>query len=456
MSSEQLTRTAGAAEEKIRKPASRLKRFVAVLAFVAIVVFAGPPAYQYIRSQMAPSEAKGAWTQAKSSAEREDYEKAIQTADEIIAKFPRYAQKQDIAQTKTEWQQTLGALELWLQIEQSARQSQYERAILSAGKLLRDYPNSSYAGQVKAKLPLWQNIVSVSKQVIVLLTEAWNAKEARNLDAALASVMSALELDPNNAAARVLRAQVEAEKEAEDQIRQIAAEKQRQFENLKANAIASVNKKDWESAISLYTKASALHPDDPDVTDKLALSRFNLHLSDANSAEAEGDLKAAIDSYTKALSQTSSPVVRKELESAMSALQTHLEAEQMRLLLAQHLKMASEAALEGARMVRQSRRCWQRRRHVQARTGLLRRGRSRKRSCKGRRVVRKSRKGRQQRSDAQSRRDVLQRRKHAQEQSQGGRLAGQGRRAGQHAGHVQPRRGILQRRRNRKRLPTGR
>jgi len=344
---EQLTRTAGAAEEKIRKPASRLKRFVAVLAFVAIVVFAGPPAYQYIRSQMAPSEAKGAWTQAKSSAEREDYEKAIQTADEIIAKFPRYAQKQDIAQTKTEWQQTLGALELWLQIEQSARQSQYERAILSAGKLLRDYPNSSYAGQVKAKLPLWQNIVSVSKQVIVLLTEAWNAKEARNLDAALASVMSALELDPNNAAARVLRAQVEAEKEAEDQIRQIAAEKQRQFENLKANAIASVSKKDWESAISLYTKASALHPDDPDVTDKLALSRFNLHLSDANSAEAEGDLKAAIHSYTKALSQTSSPVVRKELESAMSALQTHLEAEQMRLLLAQHLKMASEAEAKG-------------------------------------------------------------------------------------------------------------
>jgi len=340
---EAVSQPASASEEQARKPASKFKVIVTVFAATVITVLAALTAYQYIDREETPHQALESWMQAQLSAAQQDYEGAIRTADAVIAGFPQYAGKQGVQHIRTTWQKTLAADSLWLSTEQLAGQSNYEQAIINARRLLKEYPDTRYANQAKAKLPLWQNAVSVNGQTSALLAKARGASDANDLDAALAAVASVLELAPGNVEAGAFRAELEATRRAEQRIRQITAQKQQQLEKLKADALASQNIKDWENAISLYTKASALNPEDAEVIDALAACRHNLNLSDAQTAEAKGDLDAAVEAYAKALSFKANPSLREKLES----LQSLCQAERTRREAQQSLRLASEAESKG-------------------------------------------------------------------------------------------------------------
>ena len=340
---EAFSQPASASEEQARKPTSKFKVLVAVSAATVITVVVALTASQYIGREETPPRALESWMQAQLSAAQQDYEGAIRTADAVIAGFPQYAMKQGVQRIRTTWQMTLAADNLWLNTEQLADQSNYEQAIINARRLLKEYPGTRYANQAKAKLPLWENAVSVNRQTSALLAKASSARDANDLDVALAAVASVLELAPGNVEARAFRAEFEAAKRVERRIQQITAEKQQQLEKLKADALASQNIKDWENAISLYTKASALNPEDAEVIDALATCRHNLHLSDAQTAEAKGDLDAAVEAYAKALSFKGNPSVREKLES----LQSLCQAERTRREAQQSLRLASEAETKG-------------------------------------------------------------------------------------------------------------
>jgi len=334
---------APAARQQALKSAPKVKVFVVILAVAAIVVVVALVVLQYLKGWSGSAEASDLWIRAQLSAAQQEYEEAIRAADAVITEFPRYASRQKIREISSTWKRASAARGLWLETERLVGQSRYEQAVVGAGRLLQEYPETRYAAQAKDKLPQWEKSVSVHKQITALLAEAKKAKDANDLDKALAAVTSILELHPGSAEATAFKAEMEATKRAEQQIRQITAQRQQQFEGLKAEALSCENNEDWEAAVTFYTKASALMPDDAQIVSGLALCQHKLYLGEAQAAESKGDLETAVEAYSKALSFKADSSIQGKLES----LEARHNAEQTHRQVQQWLQLASQAESKG-------------------------------------------------------------------------------------------------------------
>jgi len=344
---EMLAPTDHVVEELLPRPRSRRRSLVAAVAFAAFAAVGAVMGYRYIEARKAPPQAIEAWSQAQVAAAEEDFVRAIKLAKTVRTDFPEYAEKKGIAELEAAWQNDLAAHDLWLRAQESADRLDYDQALAHAEKILQLYPRSRYAVGAGNQAPVWRQIVSVHRKTEQLLSEARAARDANDFDTALAAVDSALALDPDNAAAGILRAEIKTAQQARQRLERIAAGNRRRLQELAAQALLARKNRAWETAIQLYVQALALAPDDPGIIDDLALCRHNLYLSRARSAEANGDLEAAIDSYTKAVFYTNSPVVREELRSTVARLQERLRIEQAREQLAAYIKKAREAELAG-------------------------------------------------------------------------------------------------------------
>ncbi|MBN2138830.1 MAG: SEL1-like repeat protein [Sedimentisphaerales bacterium] len=328
-------------------PGRRKLGMVLALAVVVALVIAG---VFYVRKLKSPRQAVQVWTQANVLAAQQDYTEAITAANSLIARFPEYARKQSVPQIKLMWEKALAtdkARHVWAEAKQCAAQSKYDQAIDNAVLLLNKYPDTPFAAEATANLPKWRKLVSVREEVGKLLTKAKLARDANDLDAARGALGSALELDPENGAAEVMKAQIEAAKEAEVLVRQIAEEKRRQLDEIKAKALARQEAGDWEEAIDLYNRASALDPADVEITAQLAFCRYNLHFSNADAARATGDFGSAVNFYTEALAQTSDPVLKRRAESIIAELEARKEAEKNKGEVQSWVNMAGEAESRG-------------------------------------------------------------------------------------------------------------
>ncbi len=329
------------------KPGSRVKLAVTLAVVLVAAVVGALGGYRYLERLKAPPSAKQAWSRAQLLAARQNYAEAISAAELVIREFPRFAVEQDIERIKATWQNDLAAGGVWSEAEQLAGRSQYEAAITLAERVVAEYPRSLYAAKAESALLRWKELAVLRKKTLGFIAEARTAKDANDLDAALRAVGSALALDPNNAEAGILKAEIEAAIRTEERLRRIAAEQQRQFEQLVARAAALADSNDWQGAIDLYTKASALRPDDRQVASSLAFCRYNLNILRGRSEQAEGDLEAAIESYTRALSWADDPEARVLVEGMIGSLQARLQADRLSREVRQWLRKAAEAEAGG-------------------------------------------------------------------------------------------------------------
>ncbi len=338
------------AQNQPDKPAPKSARLVRVLAAAAILAIATLAAALYINHIAEPPRAVEALAKAQMAASRLNYRQALRTADDIIAEFPKYAEKHSIPQIKDAWRQALtnaDALEIWQRIQQLIAQSEYDKAITDADRLLNDYPSTLYAAKAIVALPAWRNILDVNKQVADLLAKAKAAQDVNDLDAALAAATAALDLDPDNAPAAVLKAKLHAAKQTQLRLRQIAAQKQQQLDTLINQALSYQNAKDFERATDIYTKASVLMPDDQRIIDGLAFCTYSVHLSNARAAQSTGDFDSAMKSYTNALPFANTPELENSLQSTIAALKARRKAEETKHLVRQWLSTAEKAEAAG-------------------------------------------------------------------------------------------------------------
>ena len=332
------------------KPAPKSGMLTRVLTVAAIVIIAIPAVALYISYIAAPPRAVEALAKAQLAASRLNYQEALNAAEAIIAEFPKYAKKHSISQIKDAWQQALtnaDALQIWQKIDQLIAQSEYEKAITQADGLLNKYPNTPSAAKAILALPAWRSLLDVNKQIAGLLAKAKTAQDANDLDAALAAATSALDLNPDNAAAAVLKAEVQAAKQTQLKLQQIAAQKLKQLDTLINQALSYQNAKDFELAIDIYIKASVLMPEDPRIVDGLAFCRYSVHLSNARAAQSTDDFDSAMKSYTKAFEFANKPELKKSLESTIAALELRRQAEETKRLVTQWLSTAAKAEAAG-------------------------------------------------------------------------------------------------------------
>jgi len=338
------------AQNQPDKPAPKSARLVRVLAAAAILAIATLAAALYINHIAEPPRAVEALAKAQMAASRLNYRQALRTADDIIAEFPKYAEKHSIPQIKDAWRQALtnaDALEIWQRIQQLIAQSEYDKAITDADRLLNDYPSTLYAAKAIVALPAWRSTLDVNNQVADLLAKAKIAQDVNDLDAALAAATAALDLDPDNAPAAVLKAKLHAAKQTQLRLRQIAAQKQQQLDTLINQALSYQNAKDFERATDIYTKASVLTPDDQRIIDGLAFCTYSVHLSNARAAQSTGDFDSAMKSYTNALPFANTPELENSLQSTIAALKARRKAEETKHLVRQWLSTAEKAEAAG-------------------------------------------------------------------------------------------------------------
>jgi TPR repeat protein len=336
-----MTLSAGESRPKDQKSNSKVK--IAATVFVSAVLVIGGllGGYKYSEFEKDLAEPQQLWKEAQLLARQQNYAHAILAADATIVRFPDYAREERVEHFKTSWEQAQAAEDIWRQVRQLADGSKYEQAISKTEELLTEYPDTKDAGQAKDYLAVWKDIVSKNKHAADLLDEAEKADSAGEFDRALAAVTSVFEFDPDNVRARALKAKLQA--------RKLTTEFKRQFEQLKAQAIACEAGNQWAKAERLYSVALAIRPEDTEIEDRKTKCLFKLHLSEAETAKANNDLETAIDSYAKALSYRDDPSTQSKLDSARAALQIKRMSEQKRLELEKWLKLARQAEKEGDR-----------------------------------------------------------------------------------------------------------
>jgi formylglycine-generating enzyme required for sulfatase activity/serine/threonine protein kinase len=211
--------------------------------------------------------------------------------------------------------------------EKAAEKGDYPQAIELLDKLIAEYPDTQYAQWALAKKLVWQKTLEEQRQmrsrVAALLSKAETQKTEGSLDKSLEAVGEVLKLDSTNEQAKKLQADLSSLIEK----RKSEEEKEKSFKTYFDAGYAYESKDNWEKAIEAYTKALAAKPDDSEVKDKLATCQHNLYLVKAEEAKKADNLDSAIDNYTKALSSKQIASTQMKLDTTKKTLQDRLEAE---------------------------------------------------------------------------------------------------------------------------------
>jgi len=143
--------------------------WTAVLAGLALSIVLNFNFFEKLESRDQKLKAEGVWSKCLLSAEQNEYETAIKTADEIIKEFPVLARKEGVGFYKDQWGRKLAARQGWRKVKQSADGGKYEEALSLAKAFFDKYPDSEFVADAKRQSAQWENKISVGKRIKELL-----------------------------------------------------------------------------------------------------------------------------------------------------------------------------------------------------------------------------------------------------------------------------------------------
>ncbi len=230
--------------------------WTAVLAGLALSIVLNFNFYEKLKSRDQKLKAEGVWSKCLLSAEQNEYETAIKTADKIIKEFPVLARKEGVGFYKDQWGRKLAARQGWRRVKQSADGGKYEEALSLAKAFFDKYPDCEFVADAKRQSTQWENKISVGKRIKELLGKA---EEARSDNAKL-------------------------------------------IEQIETMAARYENENNWESAGIVWEMLVGLDGDQRWAEARGRECFHNSYLLKAQGAELGEDMEGAVEFYEKALS----------------------------------------------------------------------------------------------------------------------------------------------------------
>ncbi|MCF7955690.1 MAG: tetratricopeptide repeat protein [Phycisphaerae bacterium] len=244
----------------------------------------------------------GVLQDAQSRAKAGDFDSAILLADRIIGSSEDFAEDKNVGEMKAAWEKELKAQKIWIEVELLESQSKYEAAFVKANKLVRDYPDTSFAEKASKKAEELKEIIAIDNQI----SKARDLMNSGDLDKAEAELNGVFKKSPGNASAALVKMQIDEK---------VKAKAEKLKKGLLNSALRFVNNEDWDKAISHYSQALEMSPRDEDIKGKLA----EAYMAQADIAEEKKDYHAAIEFYLLAKSVKPSDVIGEKLLLAGNA-----------------------------------------------------------------------------------------------------------------------------------------
>ncbi|MFA5292139.1 MAG: SUMF1/EgtB/PvdO family nonheme iron enzyme [Phycisphaerae bacterium] len=267
---------------------------------------------------------------AKITVSKGDYTQAIELLDKLIAKYPNTEYAKWALATKPKWEKDNAIM--------VAQKGDYAQAIKLLDKIRNKYPNTEYVPWAVTTKPAWKkeyakilfqkgDYAQAINQLDDLIAEYPNTEYAKwalatkpewedkkQITDLLSQARDLISKEQFNRASDCVEKVLKIDTENEEAKKlQAVIGREQQFRAFLRDGNDAETLREWEKAIEAYNQALKIKPNNIEVKDKLDTCNHNIYLSKAEAAQKREAWEEAIANYKKALEYKDVPDTRAKL-----------------------------------------------------------------------------------------------------------------------------------------------